>query len=258
MTKKSILLHVLVAFITLLVLIAARTPAQLVFSRLSKVPQFSQMVSYSSVNGTLWNGRLADLSVRNGTMNLMLGDAQWSINPLYFLMGKLNVHVQAKKDVQTIEGNVAISVTKTLSLSNMHIQAPASVVAQFYPVPGFLDGQFDVALKNMAVSKDGISELNGTVVIKDMKYTLASLVELGTYSAEVAMNKGVIRADLSDIAAQVGVSGNVKFTPKTRLYEVDMKLLPKPAANPLIMQTLSQFLRQGGDGSFQITKSAQL
>lgn len=257
-SKKSITFHVLAALLLLIVLIAKRIPAQLVFLPLEKQPLFTQTVHYSDIEGSIWSGKLNNLSIRYGTADIPLGNTQWQINPLYLLLGKVQLHLLAEAPQQSIKGDIAISATKTITLSNMQLQAPMGIVSQIYPVPGFVEGEIAIVIKELALNTSGLLAIEANANIRNLKYTLSQPVELGSFQIVAAMKNDKVIANISDTVAQLGVSGNVKFTPKTRLYEVDMNLVPKATANPLIDQTLSQFLRQSSAGVYQITKSAQL
>jgi len=258
MTKKSLTLHVLLAFLVLVILIAVQIPANLIFSQLSKQPQFNQMLSFSSVDGTLWKGRLSDVMVQHGANRLALGRVEWRINPLFMLAGKVKLHLKAQKDSQTIEADIAIGLTKTLMINNALIQVPVGLVTQFYPVPGIIEGQIEAVIKELDVDMQGLRAVNAKIQLVDINYTLSQPVELGNYQIDITMQKELVKANLADTVATVGVTGFATFAPKTRLYDIDVKLLPKPTANPLIEQTLSQFLSKTSDGGYKITQSAQL
>ena len=255
MSRKSIILHVFAALLVLAFFIVSRMLAAIVFNQLRPLLPF---VSFGEVSGSLWQGSVANLAVRHGTVNLVLGYTRWQASPWSLLAGSLSLHLQAENGKQTVDGDIRVGLDQSLHVADAEIVAPAALISQFYPVPGQIDGQFEVSLQELVLGADGMSALQGTGVYRDARYTLAEPIELGTFAARFLMENDVIKADLDDIEAQVGLNGSVTFAQKTRAYELDVKLLPAATANPIIGQSLEQFFQKAPDGSFQVRRSGQI
>jgi hypothetical protein len=256
MSKKSITLHVLAAIFLLLFFLLSRMPAFVVVNQLK--PNAS-MVSLGQVSGTLWQGSVSSLQIRYGNSNIDLGHTQWQVNTWKLLLGQLALNIKAENGKQTINGDVAVAMNKTLTLSDAEIMVDAGIISQFYPVPGVIEGSFDIAVKELelAANANAIAMLDATVVYNNAKFTLSEPVDLGTFAVRLTSEKETIKAVLSDVDAHVGINGDIVFTPQTRSYDANIKLLPKATANPIIEQTLSSFFPLSSEG-YLIRKSGQI
>lgn len=257
MSKKAIIFHILAAVFLLCGFIIARMPAAIPLGKLQATP-VGQFLQFSEASGTLRQGSVSGLVIRLNAARIVLGQVRWKLEPLSLLGGELSLHVRAEHDRQTLDGNVSLSISRTLKLQDMEIVAPAALVSQFYPIPGQVGGQVELSIAELAVNADGLQALDAQGVYRDAHYTLSQLVELGTYAGRFSMQDGTVRVDVSDLDAHVGMNGFATYVPKSREYDVDVKLSPRASANPMIAQGMGQVLPQGQDGSYQFRKRGQM
>lgn len=257
MSRKVIVLHILAAVLLLCGFILARMPAAIPLGKLQATPA-GQFFQFREASGTLRQGSVSGLVIRLNTARIVLGQVRWKLEPLSLLAGKLSLHIKAEHDRQTLDGNVSLSVSRTLKVQGMEIIAPAALASQFYPIPGQVGGQIELGITELVVNAEGMQSLDAQGVYRDAHYIIGQLVELGTYAGRFSMQEGTVRVEVSDLDAHVGLNGFATYTPGSREYDVDVKLLPKASASPMITQGIGQVLPQGQDGSYQFRKRGQI
>ena len=251
MSKKLITLHVIAAILLLAFFIVSRMPAYIVFKQLQPYGQF---LHFGNVTGTVWKGTVSDVSVRYNRINMILGYTQWQLKPWQLLLGSVGLHLKADHDKQYIEGDVQASVSGIVTVSDAEVMAPAALMTQFYPIPGQIGGDIEINITELAFDAKGLKALEASGVYQKGSYNLGELVELGTYGAKFNMEKDTIKATMNDVDAQVGMDGDASIDLANRKYELDVKLTPKKTANPLIAQSLAQFIPQETEGTFHVRR----
>jgi hypothetical protein len=104
----------LLAAITFVVIVIARMPAAWV------VPHTFAQASCASIDGSLWSGSCAGLTV-SGTP---LGDVSWELRPLKLFAGRLAAHVTLAHGLAAGSGDIELGFGQRVTARNLIADLP--------------------------------------------------------------------------------------------------------------------------------------
>ena len=255
MSKKQISLYCFIALSFFIGVFLSKTPANIVLSQVSEYAP----VNFYQVKGTIWEGSAVNIHVNVAGKPFPLGKTHWDISPLYLLVGKLGIEIDAKHNEQIIKGDFVFGVNKSLSAKNIQIVSSAEPLGKLSPFPVKLEGVIDVNLHEVAISDMKVTAIDGSAVIKDMAINFSGVIDMGTFASRLSLDEDLnVLAKLTDVDAVMGLKGDFVFDQTDKKYDLKMQVTPKPEANKMITQGLSTVSRRNSDGSYNVTYSGKI
>jgi len=204
-------------------------------------------VQLSGVEGTLWSGRAAAVSVQRFTLQ----DLRWRTSPWPLFIGKISANVEARLPDGFVNTHVTASSSR-VRLSDARVALSLPTLQAMFPLGG---------TRGQATANLSTVELAGslpTVVVGELRLAKlevppfqrgAQPIALGDYLVrfEPPANGQGIAASFNDTGGPLEVTGTLALQP-TRAYVLDAYVKPRADASPDLVQGLS-FMSQEPDSS---------
>lgn len=192
------------------------------------------------VEGTLWNGRAATVSVGGLTIDQL----RWNLRPLSLLIGRLAATVEGRVPDGFASGDVEATPSR-VTFRNLRGAAALPSLAAFLPVRG-IRGQTSVALQSLELVDGWPTEIVGEVKVSGLEVTPfmpagggGGLLALGDYTATFTPTPNrEIGALVIDNGGPLEVSGTVQLD-ATRSYTLDALIKPRPGAAQQLVDGLA-------------------
>ncbi len=251
----------LLAVLTFAVIVLARLPASWV------VPSPPASVSCSAVDGTIWSGVCAGLTVEGKSF----GDVTWELHASRLLAGKIAAHVVLTKAAGTgspaagfaatgagLGGNglvggqggapgIAVTADIEAGLNKVIIARNVSADLPLDPsivpnLPPTISGTAHANLALARVEKGRITQLQGQVDARDLVDRSGNTTKLGSYSLTFpAAAPGEPAGQLRDLGdGPLAVEGTLRLTNEPG-FDLQGLVAPRPNAPAELQQTI-QFL----------------
>lgn len=197
-------------------------------------------VKATGIEGTLWSGRAAAVSVAQ----LPLQDLRWRASPWPLFMGRLSADVEAR----LVDGFLSAHVTASPSrvrLSEARLATSLPTLQAMFPLGG---------TRGQATANLSVVELAGgwpTTVVGEIKLAKlevppyvrtgpTQLIALGDYLVrfDTPADKQGIAASFKDTGGPLEVSGTLALNP-ARAYTLEAFIMPRADASPDLVQGLS-------------------
>jgi len=198
-----------------------------------------QGVAAAGVDGTLWNGRAATLSVDGFTAE----QVRWRVRPAALLLGRLAASAEARVSDGFVSGDVEASPSR-VAVRNLRGAASLPSLSAFLPVRG-IRGQASVALESLELVDGWPTTVVGEVKVASLEVTPfmpgagGGLLALGDYTVTFApAAEREIAALVVDNGGPLEVSGTVKLD-AARAYTLDALVKPRAGAAPQLIEGLS-------------------
>ena len=193
-------------------------------------------LAVSGVEGTVWRGRAAQLSV-NG---VYLSPVSWRFRPTGLFALRVSYHLDAELPGGYLRADVGLAPTGSLRLSGLEASAPLASIAGLVPVAG-ADGRLAAEVSHALIADGWPRELVGIVSIEDLVYRPAGAGSMGNYRVEFVETDGDgLAGDLSDGGGPLEVTGRLIVSPE-RDYELSGQVSARAGAPPALANSL-QFL----------------
>lgn len=206
--------------------------------------------SVTGISGTLWQG-----SARAATFGTVrCSDFRWRLRPLSLLAGRLAASIEADIASGFVRGDVEISVTGRISVSELQLSGQ---VADLAPGMASLAGTAlaSAEIRELGWSKGWIDTAIGTVRLAGILLGVPggppAANARGNFMLEfdapsVAADQPLV-GDLSDESGPLEVDGSVELTAPAN-YQVNATLKAKPEAPEYLVRALPGFGPPTGDG----------
>lgn len=234
--------------------LVATIPADRVWSLAQQRSAFlKNHVWLNGVDGTAWSGTALEASV-DGVAGRNLS---WSVRPLGFLFGRLEV----KTRLQVAGGAVAGVVSKGrggVMLRDLVANLPASFLAG--QLGGFgveLEGSLAARLERLLVQEKRLAEVVGTIVWSGAKVTAPQEVRLGDLKTDWTTQNGEVRGVLTDGGGPLHAQGTMALA-ADGAYEFKGAFRARDRAQPALEQALQMFGRPERDGAVKVALSGRL
>lgn len=248
---KSKISWILGGIVAFLVFAIAYMPAVQVIGRVT----LPQNVSIEGVSGTLFSGK-AQTVVVNG---LPINSFRWELNPLYMLIGKVNLDVKAgnvrDKNEIAFTGPITTGLfsQKTVITKSFTLYLPVDrVLAQVQlPLPVNAGGRFKVELDELHYgpscrSLSGTGDwLNATVA------GTKGPIDFGTYSAKLRCEGEDIGITVSE-PNMLGLSIDATVAANMKQFQVSGKFKPDDSLPNEVHQAARLFGQPDADGYTRI------
>lgn len=209
-------------------------------------------VSISGISGSTWYGSAREASA-NG---IYLRDLRWRIRPVTLLTGKLGYAIGASPASGFVEGNLAISVTGTLSVTDLNGSLPLQSLQRALGIPG-LRGNLSVQLSTLII-EDGLPvAADGVVEVANLLAPAVYRASIGGYRAEFSTVDDEVVASVEDTDGVFYIAGDVRVA-ADRSYGFVALLAPKPNT-PRELQDQLRFLGSANDrGQYELRLEGKL
>ncbi|HZF31176.1 MAG TPA: type II secretion system protein N [Gammaproteobacteria bacterium] len=206
-------------------------------------------VKVSGVQGTLWSGRAAALSVGQ----IPLQDLRWRASPWPLFTGRLSADVEARLADGFLSAHVSASPSR-VRLSDARFAASLPTLQTLFPLGG-TRGQATANLSMLELAGGWPTTVVGELRLAKLEVPpfvrngAAQLIPLGDYLVrfELPAGKQGVAATFNDTGGPLEVSGTLGLQP-TRVYAIEAFITPRAEASPDLVQGLS-IMTQDPDSS---------
>jgi general secretion pathway protein N len=208
----------------------------------------------TGVEGTLWSGQAASLSV-NG---IPLGHANWDLAPLQMLIGRLGAHWMVQPQDGYLSGDLTAG-SEELNLTGLDGRLPAAQIMSYAPaLPVQIEGEISTRMEQVAISPAGLREAKGTLVWHGAALTAPMAMPLGDLRVELSTAAdGNIVGDVGDAGGPLDISGQIVLSPQGT-YRLELNLATRAGASKELEQALGMLGRAGPGGKHRFTYSGRL
>lgn len=240
--RWSYRIHIYAFAAAFVVFVVLRVPASVAVELVSeRVPELSA----SGLHGTIWHGGARRVSYREG----LIEDFRWRFRPTRLLALELGYRLEGALSSGFLESTATLTTTGALRLTDLRMQSNIRELGAFAGrsyIP--VDGQISLRFDHLALS-DRITSASGNVDVSDAAMRDGG-TQLGSYRAKISEQEGTLRADVSDSAGPLEVSGFATVDPGGR-YEVSVDIVPK-RSEPELESLLGLVSRRTADGNYRI------
>ena len=164
------------------------------------------MVSINGASGSLWRGTAPLVVQLPQSSPQYLGDLSWNVNPLWLIIGRLQVHLNITAPNLQMQGNVALSPS-TIRVAQMHGKLPASLINLYYaPAALFApSGWLHVDIDTLAIAQG----INGSIDIlwQDAGSSLSQVNPLGDYRLHLTGEGDTTRIQVETLRGVLMLNG---------------------------------------------------
>jgi hypothetical protein len=168
-------------------------------------------VTCADIGGSVWSGECLGLAVQGAK----LGDATWNLASTGALRGRLVGDADVRSALAHARADLDVSFKGVGELRNVQAQFPLdpAFVPQF---PADRRGVVAIDVKRAVVAGEAISQLEGTIELRDFREITPRLMELGSYRATFDGNKradGTLLGKVNDIGGPFRIEGTLTLAP---------------------------------------------
>jgi general secretion pathway protein N len=226
---RRFLILAIAALFVFLVLMLARFPARWAAGWLP------QGVLCGQLSGTLWNGRCAELTIREA----QLGDVRWNVRASRLLAGRLAALVLLAKPGVDVRGEFETGLSGELTGSDLTavIALDRSILAD---LPPNLRGSLRADLARLHVRRGVVADIAGRIEALELAQVgNAGRLELGDYA--VTFPGGNTASEpvgaLEDLRGPLDVSGSLRLTAEPG-WILEGSVAARPEAPPQLVRQL--------------------
>lgn len=247
-TKHLVIIGVLVFAVSLLL----SAPIALLQARLLPPTGATQL---SGLDGTLSEGHAASL-LRNGRG--VASNLHWQFRPLSLLLGRATFRIDGSGE-NTFDGKISQLIGGAINLDAVRAAGPLkNLLALTGDVAVPVDGRFGLMLDHAQIRKGFLTRAEGELHIDALRWTLAKEPPLlGDFLAKISTEKGVVIAKLEPSSGPLDVGGEVRLL-ADRNFEIDVRVKPKPTAEPLVQNLVRSLGQPDTEGWFHVRSRGQL
>lgn len=164
-------------------------------------------VRLDPIAGSLWNGtgRLVVYYPKNTPHDL--GHAEWSIKPLWLLIGRFQVSLETNNQDRQIKTTIGIA-RNSFTLKDTDVTLPASFIAQIYTPISLISpqGKVRITAAELNVSSE---KMEGTAALEWLNAvsSLSSVQPLGDYRLDIAGAEKNVNLKITTLRGDLGLSG---------------------------------------------------
>jgi hypothetical protein len=227
-------LSLCVACLTLVLFIAVLAPAKLLAVALQ---QHYPDVRISSVSGTLWRGRAYGVAADLHGHGMSLSNLSWRLHPMSLLILSPRVDLEGELGRQTYSARLTRQLGGRWLVEDLKAILPAQLLSHSIGLP--LSGEISAEVAELAISNNGITELEGRIVLQQAAINEgASWSQLGSFAAELAPNAdGGLVVTVFDLGGAVELNTTV-FVEMDGSYRMDGVVAVRDAGNSVLQHWL--------------------
>jgi hypothetical protein len=253
--KKGLLLALLggAAFLIFLVCTA---PASL----LAHAVRGALPVELEGISGTLWHGSVQRVKTPE---NLQLGPLAWRLHGWRLLLGEVSLSLEIPAGSPNLNGKVdaAVTLLKTLSLSNVDLHADAGWVFTQAALPIAAAGDFQLRIQSAELRHGQLPLVQGELQWQNARIVYPQQLALGAYRLimrpQPEKYPEYLSGEISDINSPFKINGSVKIE-RSGAYQFSARLATAPNAPEVLKNTLLFMGEPAADGSVSIERSGNI
>jgi len=209
MKRKHWLLYVVFGLVLYLLFLIVELPASWFAWGLNRYTQGT--VRLDPIAGTLWSGNGRLVLYHPKTTPHDLGQTAWRINPLWLVIGRVQVSLQTTSQEKQIKATFGISRNR-YAIKNAEAVMPAALVAQFYPPASLIGpvGNLRFSASELAM-ESGNLEGTGILEWQNAGSSLSEVRPLGDYRLNIEGTGNIANIKLSTLQGDLGLSGQGRW-----------------------------------------------
>jgi hypothetical protein len=250
--SKNSLLYLLFGLFFYCLFLIATFPAQLVISNL--LPgKVSSIAKFNNVAGSIWQGQAVGLDVKQ----VSLGNVSWELSALPLILGKLNAHLNAKRNGVLLITDATLS-SGHIGLQNTRIEFPVSdLMPLLYGYPVSLAGDLKAHFKNVVIEPETQLLMEGRAVLSDVQLVAPQSLSLGSFVLKFEKQKQGTRISINDQQGPLQVDALVTLA-ATGFYTVNATLVPQSFADEAIKNSLLMLGRADNQGRYTVSTKGRI
>ena len=195
-SRKTLLLAGLLTFVAAFIMLF---PARVAYDWFAP-----PAVQLSGLDGTVWSGSAAEISVAG----LYLRDLKWRLQPMRLVTGKLAAHIEASPSSGFLEADIAAGLGGNIMLSDVNGSLPLRDFATIARMPG-LAGNASVQFNELRI-RDGLPVVaDGMLAVADLVAPLVDPASIGGYRAEFFSDDRGVVASVEDVNGVFDLAGSL-------------------------------------------------
>ncbi len=215
------------------VFLVATFPTAWVAGALAQATRGGWQLQYP--DGSLWSGS-ARLTAAKGAPR-ELGELRWSINPLWLVLGKVQLNLQLTGPQAQARGALRIGY-RSLELKDVEAALPAELAATLYATAAFLDpkGQLRLRTASLAASTKGLDG-QAQILWERAGVRMSGANPLGDYRLDVTGQGENAQLTLATVSGRLQLSGQGQWQTTTgslRFQGSAAAAQPDPQLNALL------------------------
>lgn len=193
----------IIAVLTLIVGVIVLFPARVAYQWLSP-PQ----LAVSGIGGTVWRGTANAIEASG----IVFRNVSWSARPLRLLTGRLVYQVNGTPVSGFIEGDVFVSVGRSLDLwaEDLRAALPLQLFAEILNVPG-LSGNCSLQLEQIELLDGMPVQLDGVLDIANLVAPRVNRGSIGGYRVEFFTEADGISGSVEDTDGVIDIAGSLRL-----------------------------------------------
>lgn len=225
-SKRGLLL---VAVLCVIVALTVTLPARIAYRWLSPAE-----LTMSGIQGSVWRGSASAA----GSTGIYLGDLTWRISPLQLFAGKANYSVTGSPASGFVEGNIGVSISGTLTVSDLAAALPLDMFAEALNIRG-LAGNASLQFERIQL-RDGVPvAATGNVQISNLVAPRLSRDSIGGYRAEFFTQNNGVSASIEDTDGLADIAGSLQVN-NDGSYQFVAQVVAKPGAPATLHQQVQR------------------
>ena len=205
MSKNRWLLYGIFGLVFYLTFLVIELPASWFAWGLSRYTQGT--VRLDPIAGSLWGGNGRLVIYYPTTTPHDFGQAEWGINPLWLLTGRVQLSLQTSNQDRQIKTTIGIA-RNSFTLKDTDATLPASFIAQIYTPISLISpqGKVRITAAELNVSSE---KMEGTAALEWLNAvsSLSSVQPLGDYRLDIAGAEKNANLKITTLRGDLGLSG---------------------------------------------------
>jgi general secretion pathway protein N len=216
----------LLAAIAFLAIVLVRMPAAWL------LPVRGGQWSCASIEGSLWNGGCAALTVSSTS----LGDLSWDLHPSRLMLGRAAAHLTLSHGPAEAAADVEASFGGRVTARNLVADFPLDS-ALLPAVPANLHGHGHCELALVELQRGVLRQLQGRIEARNLEERSGNNTALGSYAVTFPGGSGDPVGTLRDIEGPLALEGTLRLTPAPG-FEVEGLIAARSGAAPEVVNSL--------------------
>jgi general secretion pathway protein N len=197
-------------------------------------------IKLSGLNGTVWSGSASEMSA----VGVYARDLQWRMKPLALFTGKVAYSFKASPASGFVEGNVAVSLGGTVTLTELNGALSLQSIEQALGIPG-LRGDVSIKLESLRLVDGFPVSASGVLEVANLRAPRIDRSSIGGYRAELLTQESGVIGSIEDTDGVIDIAGSLQLS-ADRSYQFVAQLAAKEGASAGIRKQL-QFLGSAND-----------
>lgn len=208
-----------------------------------------------AVSGSLWAGRALRVRVAGWD----LSDVEWRLRLLPLLLARAGVDLRFSLPGGGGEASLSCGLSGACEASDLRAALPLAGLAARNPQLAALDpsGLLDVDLSNLAVAGERLTELAGTLAVRDLQLGPPFDLALGTLEARFTRDGEDFIGALGDRGGPLELGGSLTLTAGGE-FRLDARLKPRESASQTLRQGLQALGRPDPQGRYTLRYNGRL